>query len=53
MALHGQRVATAELAHRLEVSRASVYRVIEDARAKTEVKVKGRSASVYRILEAA
>ena len=29
----GQGVAAAEIAHRLEVSRASVYRVIEDARA--------------------
>ena len=36
--------AAAEIAHRLEVSRASVYRVIEDARAKTE--------GVYRVLEA-
>ena len=31
MALHGQGVATAEIAHRLEVSRASVYRVLEAA----------------------
>ena len=49
MQLHGQGVAAAEIAHRLEISRASVYRVIEDARAKTEgkteVKVRGRSAS--------
>ena len=33
MQLHGQGVAAAEIAHRLEISRASVYRVIEDARA--------------------
>jgi DNA-binding transcriptional regulator LsrR (DeoR family) len=55
MALHGQGIAAAEIAHRLEISRASVYRVLEDARAqaegKTEVKCKVRSASVY--LEAA
>src|SRR5262249_23705120 len=43
MQLHGQGVAAAEIAHRLEVSRASVYRVIEDARANTEVKCKIRS----------
>ena len=53
----GQGVAAAEIAHRLEVSRASVHRVIEDARAKTEgkteTKVKGRSASGHRVLEAA
>src|SRR5262249_18471248 len=56
MQLHGQGVAAAEIAHRLEVSRASVYRVLEDARAKTEgtteSKCKVRSASVY-VLEAA
>jgi len=33
MQLHGQGVAAAEIARRLEVSRPSVYRVIEDARA--------------------
>jgi DNA invertase Pin-like site-specific DNA recombinase len=33
MQLHGQGVAAAEIAHRLEISRASVYRVVEDARA--------------------
>ena len=57
MQLHRQGVAAAEIAHRLEVSRASVYRVIEDARAKTEgkteVKIKRRSASGHRVLEAA
>jgi DNA invertase Pin-like site-specific DNA recombinase len=53
MQLHGQGVAAAEIAHRLEVSRASVHRVIEDARAKTEGKVQGHSASVCRVLEAA
>src|SRR6516162_7186151 len=57
MQLRGQGVAAAEIAHRLEVSRASVFRVIEDARAKTEgkteTKVKGRSASGHRVLEAA
>ena len=57
MALHGQGVAAAEIAHRLEVSRASVYRVIEDARAKADGKPEGkrkvRSASVYRVREAA
>jgi DNA-binding transcriptional regulator LsrR (DeoR family) len=51
MALHGQDIAAAEIAHRLEISRASVYRVLEDAEGKTEVKCKVRSASVY--LEAA
>jgi DNA invertase Pin-like site-specific DNA recombinase len=53
MQLHGQGVAAAEIAHRMEISRASVYRVIADARAKMEGKVKGRSASGHRILEAA
>jgi DNA invertase Pin-like site-specific DNA recombinase len=53
MQLHGQGVAAAEIAHRLEISRASVYRVIEDARAKAEDKCKVRSNSVYRVLEAA
>jgi transposase len=38
MQLHGQGVAAAEIAHRLEISRASVYRVIDDARAKAEGK---------------
>jgi DNA invertase Pin-like site-specific DNA recombinase len=41
MALHGQGVAAAEIAQRWEVRRASVYRVIEDARAKAEGKVQG------------
>jgi DNA-binding transcriptional regulator LsrR (DeoR family) len=45
---HGQGVAAAEIAHRLEISRASVYRVLEDARAKAEGKVQGRGASVFR-----
>jgi DNA invertase Pin-like site-specific DNA recombinase len=36
MQLHGKGVAAAEIAHRLEISRASVYRVLEDARAKAE-----------------
>jgi DNA invertase Pin-like site-specific DNA recombinase len=36
MQLHGQGVAAAEIAHRLEISRASVFRVIEDARAEAE-----------------
>jgi DNA invertase Pin-like site-specific DNA recombinase len=36
MRLHGQGVAAAEIAHRLEISRASVYRVIEDARAEAD-----------------
>jgi DNA invertase Pin-like site-specific DNA recombinase len=31
MALHGKGVAAAEIAHRLEVSRGSVYRVLEAA----------------------
>ena len=54
MQLHGQGVAAAEIAHRLEVSRASVYRVIADERAKTEAATEGiRSAAVYRVLEAA
>ena len=42
MQLHGQGVAAAEIAHRLEISRASVYRVIEDARA-TEQSVGSRN----------
>src|SRR5215472_11314517 len=36
MQLHGQGVPAAEIAHRLEISRASVYRVIQDARAEAE-----------------
>ena len=36
MQLHGQGLSAAEIAHRLEIGRASVYRVIEDARAKAE-----------------
>jgi DNA invertase Pin-like site-specific DNA recombinase len=36
MQLHDQGIAAAEIAHRLEISRASVYRVLEDARAKVE-----------------
>jgi DNA invertase Pin-like site-specific DNA recombinase len=55
VALHGQGVSAAEIAHRLEISRASVYRVLEDARAKTEAMTEGkckvRSPSVF--LEAA
>ena len=50
MQLHGQGVAAAEIAHRLEVSRASVYRVIEDARAKTEGKVKVRFVGIAQIV---
>jgi DNA invertase Pin-like site-specific DNA recombinase len=54
MQLHGQGVAAAEIAHRLEISRASVYRVLEDERAKAEGKpegqVKARSASVSESL---
>jgi DNA invertase Pin-like site-specific DNA recombinase len=57
MQLHGQGVPAAEIAHRLEISRASVYRVIQDARAeadgKPESQVKVRSAPVCRVLEAA
>jgi hypothetical protein len=57
MQLHGQGVAAAKIAHRLEISRASVYRVIEVARAKAdgnpEGKVQAPSAAVYRIRDPA
>jgi hypothetical protein len=50
MQLHGQGVAAGEIAHRFEISRASVYRVLDDARAKPERESKGRSrASVCRV----
>ena len=49
MALHGQGVPAAEIAHRLEISRASVYRVIQDARAEVECEVKG--GPILRVIE--
>jgi DNA-binding transcriptional regulator LsrR (DeoR family) len=51
MQLHGQGVRAAEIAHRLEISRASVYRVIQDARAAAECDVNG--GPILRVLEAA
>jgi DNA invertase Pin-like site-specific DNA recombinase len=47
MQLHGQGVPAAEIAHRLEISRASVYRVTQDARAEAE------GGPILRVLEAA
>ena len=47
MQLHGQGIAAAEIAHRLEISRASVYRVTQDARAEAE------GGPILRVLEAA
>ena len=47
MQLHGQGVPAAEIAHQLEISRASVYRVTQDARAEAE------GGPILRVLEAA